>query len=82
MNTLEKSKIHDIIEVEPLENYHIKIKYDDGLVKTVNIKPYIDIGISKELEDPEYFKKVYLDNGAVTWPNGYDFCPTFFRNVN
>ena len=58
MNTLEKSKIHDIIEVEPLENYHIKIKYDDGLVKTVNIKPYIDIGISKELDDPEYFKKV------------------------
>ena len=81
MNILEKSKIHDIIEVEPSPNYYLKIKYDDGLVKTVDIKPYIDIGISKELENPEFFKKVYLDNGAVTWPNGYDFCPNFFRDI-
>ena len=33
-----------------------------------------------ELENPEYFKKVYVDGGTITWPNGYDFCPIYLRN--
>jgi hypothetical protein len=80
MNILEKSKIHDIIEVKPLEGYKLFIKFDDGLSKSIDIKPYIGEGISKDLESSDYFNKVYIDNGTITWPNGYDFCPVYLRN--
>ncbi len=81
MNTIEKSIIHDIVEVEPLEDYSIIVQFDDGVVKTIDIKPYISGGISTDLNDINFFKKVYLDNGSVTWPNGYDFCSVFLREV-
>ncbi|HMQ78116.1 MAG TPA: DUF2442 domain-containing protein [Ignavibacteria bacterium] len=79
MNIIDKSKIHDVIKVEPLEDYILSIVFDDGLNKTIDIKPYINIGISADLKDPDFFNKVYLDNGSVTWPNGFDFCSVFLR---
>ncbi len=81
MSTIEKSIIHDIIKVEPLGDYSINIQFDDGMVKNIDIKPFIDGGISADLRDIDFFNKVYLDNGSVTWPNGYDFCPVFLRKL-
>ena len=80
MNIKGNSKIHDVIEIIPFEDYKLIVKFDDGLTKTIDIKPFIGEGISKQLEDKEYFQKVYIDNGAITWPNGYDFCPLFVRD--
>jgi len=69
------------VKVGPIEDYSIRIQFDDGVVKTIDIKPFIDGGISTELRDINFFNRVYLDNGSVTWPNGYDFCPVFLRNL-
>jgi Protein of unknown function (DUF2442) len=27
------------------------------------------------LKDPEYFRRVFVENGTMTWPNGYDWDP-------
>jgi hypothetical protein len=27
------------------------------------------------LKDPAYFRRVFVENGALTWPNGYDWDP-------
>jgi len=80
MTVLTKSKIFDITEVSPLENYRVRIKFEDGIEKEVNIKPFIGKGISKQLEDPAYFKLVKIEGGTITWPNGYDFCPLLLRD--
>jgi hypothetical protein len=26
-------------------------------------------------KDPAYFDRVFIEFGALTWPNGYDWCP-------
>ncbi|HWA07096.1 MAG TPA: DUF2442 domain-containing protein [Ignavibacteria bacterium] len=80
MNIIEKSKIHDVIKVEALDDYFISIVFDDGVKKTIDIKPYINGGISADLKDTDFFNKVYLDSGSVTWPNGFDFCSVFLRD--
>jgi len=72
--------IHDIIFVEPLNDFFLKVTFDDGFTKAFDMKPFIGGGISEELKNPSFFRKVYIDNGALTWPNGYDFCPVFLRN--
>ncbi len=53
--------------------------FDDGLAKKIDLKPFINEGISADLRDINFFNQVYLDNGSVTWPNGYDFCSVFLR---
>jgi Protein of unknown function (DUF2442) len=31
------------------------------------------------LADPDCFARVFLDYGALTWPNGFDMCPDALR---
>ncbi len=70
-----------VISVKPLENYSLEIEFADGFRKVIDIKPFIHEGISAVLKDESYFRQVLLeDGGGITWPNGYDFCPTFLRD--
>jgi hypothetical protein len=46
----------------------------------VDIKPFINGGISDALKDEEYFKNVKINEFfGITWENGFDFCPNFLR---
>ena len=31
------------------------------------------------LRDPVFFQRVFLEFGALTWPNGYDMAPEWLR---
>jgi Protein of unknown function (DUF2442) len=75
-------KIHKIIEVIPLSDFNLRIKFDNGKSKDIDIKPFINKGISKELEDTDFFNKVKAIDGYITWENGYDFCPNFLYNYS
>ena len=33
------------------------------------------IGVLAPLRDPEFFKRVYVDHGAVAWPGEIDLAP-------
>jgi hypothetical protein len=70
-----------VIAVKPLEDFLLEIKFEDGLKKKVDIKPFIGKGISAALKNELYFRQVVLeDGGGIAWPNGYDFCPNFLRD--
>ena len=70
-----------VISVKPLENYILEIEFEDGLLKVIDIHPFIGKGISALLKDKAYFRRVKLeDGGGIAWPNGYDFCPNFLRD--
>jgi hypothetical protein len=72
--------MYRIISVKPLSNYLLDLQFSDGVQRIVDIGPFIGEGISAELKDETYFRKVMLeDGGGVSWPNGYDFCPNFLR---
>lgn len=58
---------------EPLENYKLKVHFDNGEVKEFNVEPFLDKGIFVELKDEEYFAQVSVAFGAVQWPNEQDF---------
>ena len=36
--------------------------------------------LRKPLRDREYFAQVYLDHGALTWPNSFDISPEAVRH--
>ena len=59
----------DVIHVEVLENYRLKVKFYDNLEGIVDISKKWLTGVFAPLTDPNVFKKAYVDreNCAVTW---------------
>ncbi len=73
-------ELSSILSVEVLEDYNLLITFEDGFAKKINIKSFIKNGVSSSLNDRNFFKQVKVENGYITWPNGFDFCPEFLRN--
>lgn len=63
------------IEVTPLDNYRVLIKFDNGEKKLFDVKPYISGAWYGELSDQSYFESVSVDGFTIVWPNGQDICP-------
>jgi hypothetical protein len=68
--------IPHIIEAEYFKEYKIKIKFDDGAEKIVDLESYaLRSGIFSEFKNIEFFKKFYIDLNTLCWPNGADIAP-------
>lgn len=63
------------VEVTPLDNYKLLVKFDNGEKKIFDVKPYISGSWYGELSNQNYFKTVSVDGFTIVWPNGQDICP-------
>ena len=76
--------MHWIVNVKYLNDYKLKLIYNDKEVKIVDLKDYIGgEGVFKPLADKEYFKNVKLDSAgnSICWDNGADFCPDVLYEI-
>jgi hypothetical protein len=74
----ERSRMmNDVIGVRPLGDYKLEIEFSDGTVGIRDFSFTIDkTGImAQPLKDTAYFARVFIEDGALTWPNGYDWDP-------
>lgn len=67
--------ISDVIEIEILADYKIKVKLSNGKSGIFDVTPYLDKGIFTELKDYNYFKRARIEFGTIVWPNEQDFSP-------
>lgn len=65
----------DIIEVTPEPNYHLSVRFKDGLAGRVRLQESEMTGALAALRDVEFFERVYIDCGALTWPGDIDLAP-------
>ena len=72
-----KHKFVRIIEVEVLEPYSLRLKYDDGFENVVNLESILEGDVFEPLKDINEFRKVSIDQevGTIIWPCGADFDP-------
>ncbi|MCX6160617.1 MAG: DUF2442 domain-containing protein [Ignavibacteriae bacterium] len=61
--------------VIPNNNYTLTITFSNNEVKVFDVKPYLEIGIFKELKDLSLFNSVKPFLNSIQWINGQDFCP-------
>ncbi len=66
-----------IISAEYLEDYKIKVKFNDGLEKSIDLEKELYGEIFAPLKDIDYFKNFSLNRFTIEWPNGADFSPEF-----
>ena len=61
--------------VKPLPDYRIYVEIEDGRRGVFDMKPYLNLGVFRELKDEHYFNQVGILFGAVTWPHEQDIAP-------
>lgn len=64
-----------VIKVSVLENFCIRLWFDNGEIKIFDMKPYLEAGIFSELKEEALFNSVKPFLGSIQWSNGLDLCP-------
>jgi hypothetical protein len=67
----------DVIGVCPLGEYKLELEFSDGSVGVHDFSSILNRTgpMVEPLKDPSYFARVFIEDGALTWPNGYDWDP-------
>jgi hypothetical protein len=64
-----------IKDVIPQDNYLLILTFENGEKRQFDMKPYLHLGIFKELQDLRLFKTVKTNFDSIEWDNEADFDP-------
>ena len=65
-----------ITRVEALENYRLRLTFDDETVGTVDLTSLVGRGVFSSWKDYSEFRKVRIgSSGELVWPDQVDLCP-------
>jgi Protein of unknown function (DUF2442) len=72
-----------IVEAEVSREHLLRLTFNDGTRKTVDVGPLLSGPVFEPLRDPGYFARAVVDPvcGTVVWPNGVDFAPEALREL-
>jgi hypothetical protein len=70
-----------IAKLRCLGGYRLRATFSDGMAGEYDFSSIVgQTGPMVEpLRDPTYFARVFLEDGAPTWPNGFDVAPGWLR---
>ena len=65
----------DVTAVRPLGGHKLEIAFSDGTAGVRDFSSILDRSgpMTAPLKSADYFARVFIDDGALTWPNGYDW---------
>jgi len=66
-----------VIEARYLGNFHIAVVFSDGKEGVFDGKALLQKSGSllEPLRDENYFRRFFIDAGALSWPNGLELSP-------
>jgi hypothetical protein len=71
-----------VVQVEPKAPLALEVRFADGTAGTVRFEPSHLTGVFEPLNDPEIFRLVRIEYGAVTWPGNIDLAPdAMYREI-
>jgi hypothetical protein len=70
-----------VAKLKYLGEYRLRATFSDGMAGEYDFSAIVaENGLLVEpLRDPIYFARVFLEDGAPTWPNGFDASPGWLR---
>jgi hypothetical protein len=64
-----------VINIECLDNFLLKLKFDTNETKIFDLKPYLNKGKFQELKDQFIFNSAHIAIDTVEFSNGVDLDP-------
>jgi len=70
-----------ILRATHLRDLIIELEFSDGSVGPYDVSPLLerDTELTRPLGDPDYFRRFFIDFGALCWPNGLELSPAAIR---
>jgi Protein of unknown function (DUF2442) len=67
----------DVVSVKPMGGHTLRVTFSDGSsgVHDFSSTTARDGEMVRPLKDPAFFAHVFVELGALTWPNGFDLDP-------
>jgi hypothetical protein len=67
-------QIIKVADIDVLDDFRLRIRFTDG---AVGVHSFADMvaetgAMIEPLRDPAFFKRVFIECGVLTWPNGFD----------
>jgi hypothetical protein len=71
----------EVSNAEYLNNYRIKLTFNNGETKTVDLQNELNGSIFIPLRQLDYFKSFRLKYNTVEWDNGADYAPEYLYSI-
>ncbi|MCL2413179.1 MAG: DUF2442 domain-containing protein [Bacteroidales bacterium] len=71
----------EITDVQYLDGYKLKLGFNTGETKVVDLKNELTGEVFSPLKDIDFFKQGKIIYNTVEWPNGADFAPEFLYKL-
>ena len=70
-----------IVAAEALNNHEIRLRFSDHSGGIIDLTPFLSAGtpMTEPLRDPEFFRRAFLEMGALAWPNGFELSAESLR---
>ena len=70
-----------VTRLEKLGGFRMRLRFSDGSGGTHDFSAMVQEPgpMMHPLRDAAYFARVFLEFGALTWPNGFDIAPEWLR---
>ena len=78
---MKNNEILAITAAEYIEDYKLRLTFNDGVVCIVDFVPLMQKGICKKLQDKDYFRAFTLDPFTVDWNNEIGFAPEYLYEI-
>ena len=64
-----------VVSVKAKDDFMLELVFENGQERIFDMKPYLKVGVFRELTDARLFKAVKPFMGSILWKNGQDLCP-------
>ena len=74
---MDMDRIPQVVVAEVCGPYSVRLTFDDGVTKQVNLRSFLWGPVFVPMLDPAEFAKLRVDHeaGTIVWPNEADFAP-------
>ncbi len=64
-----------VTDAEYVSGYVIRLKFDDGTQKSVDVSQWFKGQVFEPLKDVSRFQEFFIEAGTLAWPSGVDIAP-------
>ena len=66
-----------VTALECKEDYILLVVFDNGERGLLDMKPYLNFGVFKKIQEPDAFKTAHVSFDTIAWKSGADLAPEF-----
>ena len=72
----------EIKNAEYLDGYRLRLLFDNGEIRIVDLESSLSGPIFQPLNDLNYFKRFTIPFNTIQWENGADFAPEYLYEIS